>query len=88
MKQSKMENKIWHTNKDLPINEDEDMIFYTIDGDRFIGYYYEGLFRPFEDTELKPDKITKYAYIDDLIASSKALEVAIRALKEIIKGVV
>lgn len=82
-----MENiKIWCTPKEkLP--EDEKVVVFYIGQHRRVGYYYteEQCFYDFYTTsDYKLDSVGSWAYLCDLIATSKALEASIKSLEIIL----
>lgn len=85
-----MENKIWHTPDERPQKADY-IIVYIKGGSRPVGYFAGNypMLIPCNTSETVNDQvicsgeIVKWAYISDLFATSKALDVAMGALKNI-----
>ena len=77
--------KIWHTNDDIP-EFVEDVVF-IVNSVPYCGTYSNGLFYYAPDSNLeqsfRSEVIDSWAYVYQLIATSKALDVAIDALDKI-----
>lgn len=79
--------KIWHTPDEKP-DERKDIFFYTKDSpylhEGFLigSYFYDDPDTDYE-REFKPEEVKEWAYIKEVLSASKALDVAIDALKSI-----